>query len=97
MNKNRVKLALHSAKDDISIICNKFLDAEVFNLVDLCYWWDSSEEWWVNKKYAEVVLKVLKEESCYIRVSVKGGSAYEKTSTFVELLNEMLRIEELLS
>jgi len=95
MNKNLVKAALHSANTNTRELLDKFLDADKFNLMDIYWWWDPNQGWYINKVYATRALKVLKKEGCITRV-LGYGCCYQKTSAFVDLLNEMVRLEELL-
>lgn len=95
MDKNRVKLAIWSAEDDVCVVINKFLDADRFSFLDLCWWWNPNRSWHHNKKYANKILSVLIEEKCCEPVGKRGGYDYRKTEEFVELLWEMLRVEEL--
>ena len=98
MNENRVKLVLRSAEENISVLINKFLDAETLSALDLYWWWDPSQNWWVNKKYVNRALKILVEEQCLKRISTIGrdGIGYRKTEEFVNLLQKILQIEDLL-
>ncbi|GAF76808.1 unnamed protein product [marine sediment metagenome] len=93
MNKTKIKFLLQTANDNISNLANKFLDAEFFNCVDLSYWWNPSKEWWSNRKSAEIALKVLEQENCCIRVAGEGEAMYQKTTEFIILLNQIIRIE----
>lgn len=96
MDKNKVKFLLQTAEEDICILVGKFLDATTFSLMDLCYWWDPSKDWWDNRKSAELVIKVLAEEGCCVRVAGQGKFTWVQTQAFVALLKLILRIETIL-
>ncbi len=95
MNKNLVKSVLHSANTNTKRLLDKFLSADKFNLMDIYWWWDPNRGWWVNRLGGDRALKILVQEGCVTR-TLGYGCCYQKTSAFVVLLNEMLRIEEIL-
>lgn len=97
MNKNKIKLVLHSAEGNVCRIVDKLLEAEIFNFLDFCWWWNPDINWWSNKKYAKIALKILVKEKCCVKIRKSRGICFRKTKLFVDLLYEILRIEEVIS
>lgn len=99
MDKLKIKFALQEMNDDILKIVDKFLRTDLISFKDLRWWWDPDRREFNNKKEADALLILLINEKCLVRakkVYGRGLKGYKKTEEFIELLNEIDRIESLL-
>lgn len=93
MDIQKIKFAIQNAPEQTSIFVEKFLDAKTFCLLDICWWWDPQGVWFVNKKGSEKLLQLLMKEQCCKRIAC---DTYIKNLEFIVLLEQMLRLEEIL-
>lgn len=98
MNRNRIKIEIQKSPDWVGLV-NKMLNpvsGEFLFIEDFRWWWDPDKNHWWNTKSAKNLMNILIEEGCLVEARKNNQFAYEKTSAFVDLLEEMLRIEEIL-
>jgi hypothetical protein len=97
MNINRIKREIRKSPNWRSI-AEKFLNnlsGSRVCLFDLQWWWDEDRHFLTNLKNAERFLDILIEERALIRCSTQGV-VYKKTEEFTNLLENMLRLDDIL-